>query len=729
MAANAEDVQPEASKQSNEQQREALREAMRGIIGALENEANQRVGKRNPIEKRWLEDLRQYHGQYAPDIATDLKDNQKSSVFMNQTRQKTNAMEARLSDMLFPTDDKNWGVGPTPVPELTVGAEQAAMASAAASTAAAADPQNPQLQQAKVQANDAVVKLEAEMSEARKRARCMEEEIDDHLTECNYSAQSRLVIRDACKLGTGVMKGPMTDGKSRRSWQKSQDPTQPNVYTLNHANDPRPAFWRVDPWNYFPDTDATNAQDGESDFERHLFNKKQMRRMARQQGFDKDAIRRLLQSTPQASTPTYLTDLRAITSEFTSMIGDRYHVWEYHGPLTAQDLETLSTASGDSALMEDVGEVDELDELQVVIWFCQGELLKLGIHHLDSGDPIYSVFNLEKDEASPFGFGVPYIIRDPQKVFAATWRTTMDNMGLSSGPQIVVNTDVVEPVDGKYILTPRKVWLRKNTASPDKKPFEIFNIDSHLSELLELIEVTKKAIDEESALPLIAQGDQGSQITKTMGGMSILMNSANVIFRRIVKNWDDDMTVPNITRMYDWLMQFSPKESIKGDYEIDARGTSVLLVREMQSTNLLAFLVHFGDHPKLAKYLKKDGLFGLRRLAQVMMIPADEIVKSDDEVARDEAKAANAPPPPNPEMEKIAMTGNIERERGKTQLEIEGMRRETALIILAGKGNMTLDTLKARLLETREKIASSERMMAVETAVTEKIGPSGGGNF
>ena len=200
-----------------------------------------------------------------------------------------------------------------------------------------------------------------------------------------------------------------------------------------------------------------------------------------------------------------------------------------------------------------------------------GELLKFGLHHLDSGDPIYSVFCLEKDDASIFGFGIPYIMRDPQKAMASAWRIMLDNAGLSSGPQIVINDQVIEPQNGVWALEPRKIWLRKSGAPKNEKPFEFFEIESHLDELTALIELCKKNVDEETSLPVITQGEQGAHITKTAQGMSLLMNSANIVFRRIVKNWDDDLTTPSIRRMYDFLMQFSKKENIKGDYEVDAR--------------------------------------------------------------------------------------------------------------------------------------------------------------
>ena len=96
-----------------------LREALAVIIGRLQIEADDRVAMRRNVELRWLEDTRQHQGNYQEKITKDLQNDKKSTLFINETRPKTNSCDARLSDMLFPTDDKNWGVGPTPVPELT----------------------------------------------------------------------------------------------------------------------------------------------------------------------------------------------------------------------------------------------------------------------------------------------------------------------------------------------------------------------------------------------------------------------------------------------------------------------------------------------------------------------------------------------------------------------------------------------------------------------------------
>lgn len=707
-----------------------MRERLGAIIARLDKEAEERVQKRDLVEKRWLADLAQYHGKYEDKILKDLTDAKKSKLFINQTRPKTNAMEARLSDMLFPTDDKNYGIQPTPVPELTIEAEQAAMRAAELKQQAARNPQDPTAKAAAQQAERESAAIQARMEEARKRARAMEEEIDDILRECRYNVQAREVIHDACKLGTGIMKGPVIGGRNRRTW--TLDPVS-GEFTLNEVQDKRPMYWRVDPWAFFPDFDALSMEDCESVFERHLMNAKQLRRLAKQPGFDTKAIGRLLMDKPRSTTPHYISDLRSITGAYHDSTADRYHVWEYHGPLSAEDMRDIAMITrGESAeefLAElGIGDADPLQEINAVIWFCQGELLKFGIHQLDSGEPIYSVFCLEKDEAGIFGFGIPYLMRDSQSALNSAWRIMLDNAGLSSGPQIEVDPEVVEPVNGQWVLEPRKIWKRRPAVNVNAPGFRTYNIESHQGELANIIELAKRNIDDETSIPVIAQGEQGAHITKTAHGMSILMNSVNVVFRRIVKNWDDDMTTPNIRRLYDWLMQFSPKEHIKGDFEVDARGSSVLLVREMQSANLLAFLVQFGAHPTLAGFLKGGGLPALRRLVQTMMIPADELVMTDEELAAAEAKAAEQPPQPDPAILKIEAELNKVAMQIEAQRELAMIERETAMLKLAAEMNMDLERIAATLQGMRMQLASKERIFAAEAAIEQRLAERGVAN-
>lgn len=704
----------------------ALIEALRNYAMELGAQADVQVARRKSVEDRWLEDLHQFHGRYPPEVEANFTNESKSRLFANITRSKTNTWEARLSDMLFPTDEKNWAVLPTPVPDLVMPPAEVAAAR-----------QQPMGMVGQPAPEPAADNTRAVMDAAIARAALMEMEIDDQLRECRYNMHAQQVIHDGCKLGTGVMKGPVLARSARRKWDQRPAPVEDDSYampskewSLASSADPAPCFERVDPWSVFPDMSARRPEDAEFWYERHLMNRKELQTLARSPGFLRSEITSLLRSKPTESMPVYLQQVRSITNGAPSEVDDRYIVWEYRGPIERSKLMDMCDCHHDT-MTRDMAEDDPLDVLQGVVWFCQGYILKFGLHVLDSGECLYSVFNLEKDETSIFGFGVPYLLRDSQSAVSASYRMMFDNAGLSVGPQVVVNRSVITPADGDWGLTGRKLWYREASALNSTPPFETFNIPSGQVELNNMIEIAKDFADEETQLPMVARGEPGArasaQSANTVGGLSMLMNSVNVVFRRVVKNYDNDVTTPNIRRIYDWNMQFNNRDEIKGDYNVDARGSSVLLVREVQSQNLMAIALQLAPHPIFGRYTNHYKLY--RRLIQANMVPADEIVKTEAEVAAEEAAAqaaqANQPPQQTPDDVKASiaagkMTADLEiaHLENETRLEIAKIERDTMMMRMAAQMNMSLDQINAELT----KLHSTERTFAAELAVKSDTG-------
>lgn len=770
-----------AAPVSTEATARKLRDRMSGIVARLESEANARVAKRQPLELIWIEDLQQYHGRYDDRTEANLSKGQRSKLFNNITRTKTDGMSARLMDLLFPTDEKNWGIQPTPVPELTRQADQAVKQARAKAEAAkdaqkqaiaaqeGADPAQAataanaaqQATQEADSAQQAAALLTAQVEEGRRRADLMAEEIDDQLKQSRYHAAMRDLIEDACKIGTGVCKGPVTGDHVRKGW-KNRPVMEPVVgpdgkpqigpdgkpamrprtgpdgaaateYFLDHGGSDgfSPSMRWVDVWSFFPDMDAKSVEDGEGVFERHLLNEKRLRRLAKLPGFDKDAIRRLLEAKPRGAAPSYLATLRNLTGDKAATTSDLYHCWEYSGPLKAEDMRDLALAMGDEATIGDIGEVDPLEETNAIVWFCQGELLKLSIYPFDSGECMYSVFNLAKDETSIFGSGMPSIIRDPQKASNAAFRALMDNAGLSSGPQVVIAQHLIEPADGDWTITPRKVWLAKEGLPRDKRAMDVFDIPTRQIEYVNIMVLCKQLADDMASMPAIAQGEQSTNPNETYGGQALKMNAANVSFRRIVKSFDDDVTTPNIRRFYDANMQFNPKEEIKGDYEVDARGSSVLLVRELQSQSLMWVAMNLGAHPVFGPMLKNRDV--LRKIFQTMLIPASEVVLSDEEIdaiiasadaQRQQADAAGAIKAAELNAQLDIATINAD-----SRVKVAELQRETALIGYATTGNIAVDKLEAMLTDKREERASKERSLLVEAGVAATTGEHAGGSI
>lgn len=701
-------------------ERRKIADALAGVIGKLEKKAEEQVAAKQHVEQRWLVDSRNYHGRYDADTEQALREAKRSRLFVKLTRAKTHAWEARLSDLLFPTDEKNWGISATPVPELTETARKAALKAAEAADRAnaartAGDQGAEQAAVAEAQGHaDSRAQTDAIVEEARERANRMEKALEDQFGEANYPIKARDCIHDMCKLGVGIMKGPVVSHRQRGRWTTQEitlgDQSVSAEFVMGGDEDSRPDYVVVDPWNFFPDMTALNVDEAEFTFERHLWNKQELKKQAKLLKLDMDAVRDLLRDGTPEAMPSYWPVLQEITGNVSASVEERYCVWEFRGVIENEDLGHIARALGSEAV-EAMIDDDPLIDLPVVIWFCNNRLLKFGPSLLDSGESLYSVVPFEPDDTSMFGFGVPYLMRDSQAALNGAWRMMMDNGGLLTGPQVIIDRSKVTPADGIWEMTPQKIWLFKSD-SPQQtanNAFATFSVQSNQQALENIIALARQFTDDEAGMPIIAQGEQASHVTQTAQGMSMLMNSANVVFRRVVKNFDDLMTVPNVRRLYDYNMQFSTDEDIKGDYDVIAKGTSTLLVREVQAQNLTALTKTFANDPEFGPMLKKPDL--LRLIFKTHLLSPQETVKSDDEIAVEAQQRASTGPQVDQTRVQVAQID------ADSRLKVAEMGRETALMTLAQTHNMRLDELETRLGIEREKTQSRERLYAAEVAV------------
>jgi hypothetical protein len=594
------------SPQTAEEHELEVAERLHIFASRLNKLAAEQVGKRNQIEQRWLDDIRQYHGEYASDEAVKLARAKGSEVFVNITRNKTNAAEARLQDMLFPTDDRNFGIYPTPVPELDYMSKM--------------EPQTED-QQTAIEAARSIV------SQATESALQMQDTIDDQLLESRYHIKARDIIHDACQLGTAIIKGPVIVGRTKKRWDVMPD----GMSMLQVVEALEPTVERIDPWDFYPDMSAKTISEAEFVFERRRLSKKQLRDMANLPGVLVSQLREIVKTSAKSThiAKDFTDDIRNITGINTVGEGNKYEIWEYHGPVSKSELIDAMRMSDDEV---DEEEIDELnDEVEATVFFSGDRVIKVAVNPMDSDERPFAVFNWEKDESSIFGFGVPCLMRSAQRVINASWRMMMDNAGLSVADQLVINKELLYPADGTWDMTPKKIWYLRDKTRSVQEAFASFATPSHQVELANIFSMARQLADEETNLPLIAQGEMGQHTTKTSSGMAMLMNSSNIVLRKAVKNWDDDITRPLITRFYDWNMQFNERADIKGDFSIEARGSGALLVREKQQENLMIYSNLSMAVPEFAK--RRDWAELDREIAKSLELPYDQITLDAQEIA------------------------------------------------------------------------------------------------
>jgi hypothetical protein len=678
--------------------------------------AHEQVQKRAQIETRWLNDYRQYHGEYDPETVSRLKLAEGSELFVNITRNKTNAAEARLQDMLFPTDDRNWGIGPTPVPQLEQ-IEPGQMG------------QGPDGEPVDLgQVADEV------MREARKKAELMQTEIDDQLKESRYQIKARDVIHDAAVVGTGVLKGPVIVGRTRKRW----DTDQSGLAVLTVTESLEPAIERVDPWDFFPDMSARTIDEAEFVFERHRWSKRQLREFARLPGALTEQVRAVVRAGKDSAgiAKDYTNDIRAITGVDSVSTDTKYEVWEYHGPIRKDELLDALDEAGEPLGPDECDELD--DEIEAVVFFSGNHVLKVVLNPMDTGDRPYSVFNWEKDESCIFGFGIPYLMRHAQRVINAAWRMMMDNAGASVSDIIVANRELITPADGNWSSQPgkKKLYFLKEKSRDVREAFASFTIPNHQAELAAIFQMARQLADEETNLPLIAQGEQSAHVTKTSSGMAMLMNSANIVLRRAVKNWDDDMTRPTITRFYDWNMQYSDKPDIKGDYTVDARGSGALLVREKQQENLMIYANISAGNPELA--IRRDWAGLDREIAKSLEVPYHTITLSDADIeAKRKQMAENAQQGGEDQLKMAELQlkqaqlqmdqqkARAEAQRKQLELQQEAQynaaklaqERELKLAEIAARENLTVAQLQAKVALDEARIKTEREKAAGDLAL------------
>ncbi len=608
------------------------------------------------VETRWRRATELYFGEDMNDTnqfentlkngppARKVVDGNRSRVVINIVRPKVDQAIARMAEILLPTDDKNWGIKPTPVPEIAEMTGDKRMT---------VDPETGQ-PTGMTADQEAKIVMEA----AKKSAHGMEEAIADSLTECNFNGESRKQIENGVRLGCGVMYGPYPARQRSKVWLPQADGTQ--VMQINESI--VPASMSLDPWDVFFDPSCGNDhQRGRGFFIRRNVNRKELRSLIGLPGYDPEAIKMVLRTKPSRVRVAEGRVMRDTVEE------DTYELWQYHGEIEPEDMEVLSSRTGDP--LEDVN-------FGVLVMVSDTVIGAMNSWVEDGTLPV-DVWCWRKADDSPYGFGLCGELENQQRVVNSAWRQVMDNGRTSLGGQIVMKKGMCIPQNGSYEITPNKIWLAKDDLEDVRQAFSVFEFNSHLQELLAIAQAAMQFADMETSMPQIMGGEQGSA-PETVGGMVMLYNNANAVLRQRVKLFDDHVTKPHIGRYYDWEMANNPDPDIKGDYEIDARGSTALIERDIQNQALLN-LANITNNPRYIPLLKERE--ELRAILKAFKVNPDELMKDEETVEQEAAAMAEQGAPQDPKMVAAEMQMQIkqmdlEDRQQQRQFELERNQRE-----------------------------------------------------
>jgi hypothetical protein len=569
-----------ASAQKAQQQLAAApEEVLSGVVSHIRRRFEQAVRHREKtgVDKAMLDSLRAYNGEYTPEKKQMIAQFGGSDIYARITAQKCRGATALLRDIYLSADEA-WSLSASPVPTLPesvmkdimtlIGTENMAMAQAG-------QPVDPtQLLARKEQLIAAA--MAAERRRADRQAKESKRQLEDILLEGRFYEALSAFLADLPVYKIAVIKGPVVRRTTKVRWQDGK-PVQTEELGF---------FWeRVSPFDFWTTPGATDMRKTET-FERLQFTTQELYDLIEVPGFDGPSIRRVIEKYETAGfqdwTATFRRERDRLEGRDTSAAEDGFiDGIEYNGYILGKHLKEIGLK----------GIEDDLKPYFVTAWLIDKEVIKVQLNPNPRKRVPYYVSSYDKRAGSIYGDAIPQLMEDIQDVVNASLRSLVNNMGMSSGPQVAINYDMLAQGQNTAIY-PWKQWgFTIDAQNPQAKGIEFFQPDSHAQELLVVYKAFSEMGDEASAIPRYMTGDNKiGGAGRTASGLQMLMNNANKSLQNVAQNVDEDVMVPVLEGLYDIVMLTDATGMLRGDEQIVVNGVRNVAKQEQDRVRQLEFL-------------------------------------------------------------------------------------------------------------------------------------------
>lgn len=649
------DDELETLAEEKEEERRQREEMLESLALSISSKFTTRAAKRGAKENQWLRSSSLYYGKlalptfYSQETPFDVSF-QGSRPDVNVVRSKCSIAIAQTVSMQFGTSNKNWDLWP-----------------------------------------------EKNTQDPAVAAACsrMSDEIESQLEEAKYSLHCRRAMWDRVVLGTGVMKGPNSAGKLVRAYEKLPGT---ETWVPSVSVDYSPVVIRVNPWFFYPDETTDEVSRLNDTIETHPMSALELKKYMKHEGFKSDAISKVLETKPEEYVSTSWADFAKLSENNPNLYKDKYMVLEYHGPITRTQLNKLEI----EPCYESIN-----DEYYGEVWVCQGEVIRLELESIEASFAVpYYISVWEKDPASVFGYGVPLMMEDAQRVVNETWHMILDNSSMSSGPQVAMQKHLIEPANNKWEMGPNQIWYLTDTMATVDQAIQFFNVPNVTGSIVPIMQMAMGFAEEESGIPLIAAGLTSPEVGDTATGQLMMRHASTTLLDFMSEEWDDNITSPIIVGMYAWNMQNSLKPEIKGAYSIDVRTSSQYKNKQLHIRDLEKLSVESAQNPELAKWIDQPVLQKMR--LEMMNLPSKSVIKSEEQVKAEDEQRANAGPDPTI-MELQLQARKIAVQEGELAHKIRTEQQEAQW-----NHEEKMSANQARLVESQARVAVSQNEKEVE---------------
>jgi hypothetical protein len=281
-------------------------------------------------------------------------------------------------------------------------------------------------------------------------------------------------------------------------------------------------------------------------------------------------------------------------------------------------------------------DIDELREYDIWAILIGRHLIKVELNSSPLGRKPYYTASFERNQDMIWGRGIPQKMEGAQHAANAARRALINNLAISSGPQVTVNTKLLPPGAQVTKIYPWKIWQYKGDGS-GAAPFNFFQPQSNASELMEAIERFASEADEDTGIPRYTHGEDKDYYQGAAGtarGLAMLMNAAGKAVKQVIANIDEGVIRPLITALYNYnMLDPSCDPSCKGDLQVKARGAIALSVKEQIQIQRNEFLQLVLNSEIIQQIIGPEGITALlKESVRTLDMPVNSIIPATSPV-------------------------------------------------------------------------------------------------
>ena len=583
--------------------------------------------------ERMLSCLRVFNGQYDASKIAEIKQFGGSQVYARLISMKCRGASSLLRDVYL-GNERPWGLDPPQDPDVPpeiiaaisqlvgVEAQTQAKAGAPIDVTSIRDRTFGLMESAR----------QAAKKRAAKQAAVAEDKIDEILSEGKFYEALAAFLVDIPMFPFACIKGPVVKIVPVVDWSKGKA-------VVNQK--PRLFWMRTSPFDIWWTPGCADIEDA-AVIERSRVTRADLNDLLDLPGYNEKAIRAVLDEYGRGGLNEDWDTTDAERANQESRENPNMNrsglisCLEYHGNVQGRMLIEYGMTKKQVP--------DEMRDYFIQAWLIGRHVIKVQFSPSPRKRHPYFITSFEKVPGTPVGNGLPDILSDIGEVANATLRALVNNLSISSGPQVVVNTDRLSPDEDGEDLFPWKRWrvtsdpMGNNSSA--QKPIDFFQPNSNAGELLQTYQKFSDMADELSAIPKYLSGNSSGGAGRTASGLAMLMGNASKILQTVAANIDRDVFQGLLSNLFDMIMLTDTSGMLTGEESIRVKGVTVAIQRETERSRQIEFLQATANPIDMGIMGPEGRAVVLRKVSEGIGMEGEQVVPSDDDLKQKQQAAA-----------------------------------------------------------------------------------------